>query len=81
MLHWNITFPEDLARELDREAKREDTKRSTLIQSAVRVYLKLKRRREIVELLREGYQEMAGESQRMVKDFEKLDNDSLRYVD
>ena len=35
MLHLNITFPEDLKEELDKEAKREHTQRSTLIQKAV----------------------------------------------
>ena len=81
MEHLSITFPENLKRALDLEAKREQTKRSTLIQKAVRVYLRLKRRNALVQLLKEGYQEMAGESQKVMRDFESLDRESLKYVD
>lgn len=81
MEHLSITFPEGLKGALDREAKRERTKRSTLIQKAVRIYLQLKRRNALAELLRQGYQEMAGESDRMMRDFKNLDKESLKYVD
>lgn len=80
MEHLSITFPRDLRKALDQEAKRENTKRSTLIQKAVRVYLRLKRRHAVVALLKEGYQEMAGESAEMARDFKDLDQDSLKYV-
>lgn len=81
MEHLSITFPEDLKAALDREAKQERTKRSTLIQKAVRVYLRLKRRHALVNLLREGYQEMAPESDKIMRDFKSLDQESLRYAD
>ena len=55
MLHLNITFPEDLKEELDKEAKREHTQRSTLIQKAVRTYLEIKKRRSLEERMKEGY--------------------------
>ena len=80
-MHLSITFPEDLKRELDREAKKQSIGRSTLIQKAVRVYLELKRRNEEKYLLREGYQEMYGEMAALQKEFENLDQDSLKYVD
>jgi metal-responsive CopG/Arc/MetJ family transcriptional regulator len=81
MEHLSITFPEELKRELDLEAKREHIKRSTLIQKAVRVYLQLKRQHTVKNLLREGYQEMYGEAKKITDDFAKLDSDSLRHVD
>ncbi len=81
MEHLSITFPEDLRRALDLEAKREKTKRSTLIQKAVRIYLRLKRRHALAQLLREGYQEMAGESERILREFKSLDSESLKHVD
>ena len=81
MEHINITFPEDLKKDLDREAKREGTKRSTLIQRAVKIYLKLKHRKTMINLLKEGYQEMSGESKKISDDFENLDRESLKYVD
>ncbi|MBI4115380.1 MAG: hypothetical protein HY447_02270 [Candidatus Omnitrophica bacterium] len=81
MEHLSITFPEDLRQALDQEARREHTKRSTLIQKAVRIYLTLKRRKATSDLLREGYQEMAGESDQIMRDFKTLDNESLKYVD
>jgi len=81
MEHLSITFPEALRRELDVEAKREKTKRSTLIQKAVRVYLKLKRQSAMQGLLKEGYLEMAGESDKIMNEFKRLDKESFGYVD
>lgn len=81
MEHLSITFPEALRQELDLEAKREHTKRSTLIQKAVRVYLKLKQRSALQDLLKAGYLEMAGESERIMNDFKALDKESLGHVD
>ncbi|OGX06271.1 MAG: hypothetical protein A3G87_07485 [Omnitrophica bacterium RIFCSPLOWO2_12_FULL_50_11] len=81
MEHLSITFPERLREELDREAKRERTKRSTLIQKAVKVYLALKRRRAMAALLREGYEEIAAESRKITDEFTDLDRESLKYVD
>ncbi|OGW80068.1 MAG: hypothetical protein A3G33_03965 [Omnitrophica bacterium RIFCSPLOWO2_12_FULL_44_17] len=80
MEHLNITFPEDLKEALDREAKRERTKRSTLIQKAVVVYLKLKRRKTTEDLLKEGYQEMIAESENVLRDFKNLDNESWDHA-
>ena len=81
MQHLSITFPDDLKKRLDLEAKREKTKRSTLIQKAVRVYLHLKRKKELEGLLVEGYREMAGEASRLNKEFEGLDRESLKFID
>ena len=77
----SITFPENLRHELDRQAKKENTRRSTLIQKAVRIYLELKRQKETQNLLRDGYEEMAEESRSMLRDFEKLDRETLKYAD
>ncbi|MBI3312853.1 MAG: hypothetical protein HYZ83_01270 [Candidatus Omnitrophica bacterium] len=81
MEYLSITFPKDLKHQLDLEAKRENIKRSTLIQKAVRVYLQLKKQNAMNSMLREGYQEMYGTAKQITDDFEKLDNDSLKYVD
>ena len=81
MVYLNITFPEDLKKELDLEVRQERTKRSTLIQKAVRTYLKLKHQKAVDVLLREGYQEMAAESKNVMKDFEKTDRESWKHVD
>ncbi|MBI5023432.1 MAG: hypothetical protein HZC18_00305 [Candidatus Omnitrophica bacterium] len=81
MVYLNITFPEDLKKELDLEVKQERTKRSTLIQKAVRTYLKLKHQKAVDALLKEGYQEMAAESKIVMKDFEKADRESWKHVD
>ena len=42
--HLNITMPAELREAVDFQAKKERTKRSSLIQKAVRVYLGLSRR-------------------------------------
>lgn len=80
MVYLNITFPEDLKKELDLEVRQERTKRSTLIQKAVRTYLKLKHQKAVDVLLREGYQKMAAESENVMKDFEETDRESWKHV-
>ncbi len=81
MEHLSITFPHDLRLELDKEAKREHTKRSTLIQKAVRLYLGIKEKRELCKLMKEGYLEMASESREITEAFKHADTDMLKYVD
>ena len=80
MVHVNITFPEELKERLDREAVKEKTKRSTLIQKAVRVYLDLKAKKQTQELLKEGYQTMAVESMKLMKEFKTADQETLKYA-
>jgi len=79
--HINITIPSALREAVDREAKRERTKRSTLIQKAVKVYLGLSRRKALRALLQEGYAELSGEAKRLEREFERLDAESLKYAD
>ena len=81
MEYLSITFPESLKKQLDSQAKKEGTKRSTLIQKAVRIYLHLQQKKRTENLLRDGYQEMYGKGKDILKEFEDLDNDSLKYLD
>jgi len=66
---------------VDRQARQEGTKRSSLIQKAVRVYLVLSKRTALKALLKQGYLEMQEETQRIEREFAKLDQESLKYVD
>lgn len=77
----NITIPAALREALDREAEREQLKRSTLIQHAVALYLRVAEKKQLQALLREGYVEMAAEATGVTKVFEHLDRESLRHVD
>ena len=79
--HINITIPTELREAVDREAKRERTKRSTLIQKAVRVYLGMSHRRAFRRMLEEGYGELADEARRLQREFAQLDTESLKYAD
>ena len=79
--HLNITMPSELREAVDVQAKKERTKRSSLIQKAVRVYLGLSRRKHLRLLLEEGYRELAGEAKQLAKEFAALDAESLKYVD
>lgn len=81
MVHLNITFPEDLKMKLDHEVKRNHTKRSTLIQKAVRFYLELSQKKSEEELLKEGYLAMKSETKTIMNDFKHIDRESLKYVD
>ena len=77
MTHLSITFPDDLKIALDREAKQEHTKRSTLIQTAVRVYLGLKKRKELTGRMREGYIAMSKSDRALGKDWDLSLSDGL----
>lgn len=79
--HLNITMPVGLREALDREARREHTKRSTLIQHAVALYLRVAEQKVLRESLREGYEEMAAEAQAVTQAFEALDREALKYAD
>lgn len=79
--HINITLPVRLKAALDREARQEGTKRSTLIQQAVVLYLRVARQKTLREQLREGYVEMAAEARVVTKAFEDLDRETLKYAD
>jgi metal-responsive CopG/Arc/MetJ family transcriptional regulator len=81
MVHLNITFPEELKIKLDQEVKRNRTKRSTLIQHAVRFYLELKHKKSQEMLLKEGYLAMGNETKVLMDAFRSIDRDSLKYVD
>lgn len=79
--HLNITFPIGLREALDKEVRREHTKRSTLIQKAVTLYLRVAQDKSLREMLKEGYIEMASEAKAVTRAFQVLDRESLRYVD
>ena len=80
MEHLIITFPLELRRELDTEAKREKMGRSTLIQKAVRVYLELKKQKERNALLAQEYEELNAEAKELLTDFASLDAESWKHV-
>ena len=73
MIHLSITFPKELKVALDQEAEREHTRRSTLIQKAVKAYLGAKRQRALRELLKEGYLEMTEQDKKAIEDFKYVD--------
>ena len=77
MTHLSITFPDDLKLALDREVKQEHTKRSTLIQTAVKVYLGMKRRNELNERMKQGYIEMAKMDRQISKEWESMLSDGV----
>ena len=81
MVHLNITFPEDLKRQLDHEIKREKTKRSTFIQHAVRYYLNIKSKKEKNALLKEGYLACADESMKIMEEFKHADAQTIKFID
>ena len=79
--HINITIPPDLREAVDHQTRRERTRRSTLIQKAVRVYLGLSRKKALRALLEEGYAELATESKQLEHEFARLDAESMKHVD
>ena len=79
--HLNITLPVTLKEALDQEVKREHTGRSTLIQKAVALYLRVVQEKGLRELLKEGYVEMAAEARSVTRAFDALDREALKYAD
>ncbi len=80
MVHLNITFPQDLKLKLDHEVKREKTKRSTLIQRAVRFYLGVKDQKKRNDFLKEGYIALNTVNKELMNDFKHVDSESLKHV-
>ena len=78
--HINITMPPDLCEAVDRQAEHEQTRRSTLIQKAVRVYLGLSHRTSLRALLEEGYAALGPEAKRLEREFARLDAESLKHA-
>ena len=64
-----ITMPPDLLRQTDEAATRLDSSRSQLIRQAIVFFLEEQRRRELRELLKEGYLARAQESLEMAEEF------------
>lgn len=54
-----IKLPENVVKELDQLGKNEDCDRNDLIYQATKMYLQEKKKRDIRELMRRGYVEMA----------------------
>ena len=79
--HINITIPPQLRQAVDQQARREKTKRSSLIHKAVRVYLGLAKNRDLRALMQYGYQELNQEARRLEQEFARLDAESLKYAD
>ena len=79
--HINITIPGELREAVDHQAKREHTRRSTLIQKAVKVYLGLSHQKSLRARLEQGYAELAPEAKRLEREFARLDAESLKHVD
>ena len=78
--HINITIPTELREAVDQVAEQRGTRRSTLIQHAVKVYLGLSRRRALRVLLEEGYAELSSEARRLEREFARLDAESLKHA-
>lgn len=55
----NVCVPFSLLQEVDGVVRQERRSRSEFIRSAVRFYMRIKSRRELLRRMREGYPEMA----------------------
>jgi CopG family transcriptional regulator/antitoxin EndoAI len=54
-----ITVPDSLLQEVDILVSNENTSRSELIREAMRLYIKERKKAEVKEKMKKGYQEMA----------------------
>ena len=54
-----VTVPESLLQEVDRFVSNDKTNRSELIREAMKLYIKEKKKAEMTERMKKGYQEMA----------------------
>ncbi len=72
-----IEFPEDLLRRTDQIAEQLVSSRSAVVRSAVEEYLKAVYRRQLDELLAEGYRANAALSQQISEEFSHVDAENL----
>ena len=64
-----VTMPPDLVQQVEEMASRLDFNRSQFIRRAVEAFMEEQRRRELRELLKEGYLYRAQESLEMAQEF------------
>lgn len=64
-----ITMPPDLLQQVEETATKLNTNRSQFIRQAIEAFLEEQRRRELRELLKEGYLYRAQESLQMAEEF------------
>jgi len=75
-----ISIPDNLLQEIDTVVERDKTNRSQFVREAMKVYLRERRKTEIRDRLKIGYQEMAEINIRLSEICFDADNDvQLRY--
>ena len=76
-----VTMPPDLVQQIEEMASRLDFNRSQFIRRAVEVFLEQQRRRELRELLKEGYLANAERDLRIAEEFAYADYETVvRYA-
>jgi len=76
-----VTMPPDLVQQVEEMASRLDFNRSQFIRRAVEVFLEEQRRRELRELLKEGYLANAERDLRIAEEFAYADYETVvRYA-
>lgn len=78
--HINITMPEELIRKIDRIAPKQRTTRSGFIMIAVTISIENLKKKALREKLKKGYQELAGETQKITKEMRSLEEESLKHI-
>ncbi len=76
-----ISLPDNLLEEIDVAASSEKTSRSHFVGEAMKVYLKERRKIEIREKMKKGYQEMAEINIRLSEVFFDADNDQQNWYE
>lgn len=75
-----ISLPDNLLKEVDTIVSVEKTNRSEFVRKAMKLYIREKRRLEMVDRMKKGYQEMAEINMKLSEMCFEADNDQqLKY--
>lgn len=75
-----ISLPDNLLKEIDTIVSVEKTNRSEFVRNAMKLYIREKRRLEMVDRMKKGYQEMAEINMKLSEMCFEADNDQqLKY--
>ena len=72
-----ISIPENLLEELDSIVNAEHVNRSELLREAARLYIKERKRRDIIERMKRGYELMAGINLQLANEALAADNEQF----
>ena len=76
-----VSIPENLLEELDSIVNAEHVNRSELLREATRLYIQERKRKDLIERMKRGYELMAGINLRLADEALACDNEQFNFYE